>query len=385
MGWTAGVVSHSTFDACFNCHDQGHGSDFEKILTEDNQPGLCFNCHDADGPASTDLESNFAGAFGHPVIAAGSSIQCLDCHNPHQAEPGTHVQGTNDVPGVLFGVTGSEPSPWPAAYGSESTFTSFDPAVKEYQVCFKCHSRYSHIYSDDCFMCHPATWDPDLGVIIIGYKFRSSAVQFNPNNASYHPVVQPLPANIQLAASQLTNGWQPGDVMACSDCHSNDAASPKGPHGSSTKWMLAGANKAWPYQDVNDNGSSTGTFFTLNSTTSNLFCMNCHPAPNSTASNNAHREGDHFDSESGGGALNCVSCHIRVPHGGKVSRLMNAAAPSSDLPARLWPDGNGGGNHYLQRFQKAASKDSYNDGNCGADFANNCDDHESDASGGENW
>jgi predicted CXXCH cytochrome family protein len=155
MGWSAGVVSHSTFDACFNCHAQGHGSDFEKILAEDNEPGLCFNCHDADGPASTDLEGEFAKQFGHPVTAASSSIQCLDCHNPHQAEPGTHTPdgqwypsspnaNTNLVSGVLSGVMGVEPSPWAPAWTKTDSYTVLDPAEKEYQVCFKCHARYSH-------------------------------------------------------------------------------------------------------------------------------------------------------------------------------------------------------------------------------------------------
>lgn len=54
--------------------------------------------------------------------------------------------------------------------------------------------------------------------VIGAQRWSDVALEFNPNNQSYHPVVAPLPAtdpgatfgSSQQTASQLTNGWKPG-------------------------------------------------------------------------------------------------------------------------------------------------------------------------------
>ena len=100
-------------------------------------------------------------------------------------------------------------------------------------------------------------------------------LEFNPNNQSYHPVLQALPVtdpgsngSSRLAAAQLTGGWTPGMTMYCSDCHASDTAGSKGPHGSGNKWMLAGTNRAWPYTTMAGNGGSTGTLWNYDNRTS---------------------------------------------------------------------------------------------------------------------
>jgi predicted CXXCH cytochrome family protein len=405
VGWSAGVVSHSTFDVCFNCHAQGHGSDFEKILAEDNEPGLCFNCHDADGPASTDISSKFAQQFGHPVTAANSSMQCLECHNPHQAEPGTHTPdgqwypsapdaNTNLVSGVLSGVMGVEPSPWAPEWTLTDSYTVLDSAEKEYQICFKCHARYSHQYSQDCFMCHPMTWDPDLGAIVAGFKFRSAQREFNINNKSAHSVV--VTSNNQsgsyapkaLSTSQMEAPWTNtgNQTMYCSDCHgaeNEDGGDPRGPHGSDKPFMLKGPNTMWPAGSVrlfslNDVSNDNSAQESLNTNWRNeLFCLNCHdsfPTSNrNTWQNEVHREHDDRDYEPAGGNkrnVYCIACHAIVPHGSHVSRLITYRSELTEY--NTYNDVN---YNVIEGFRKT-SRFSYSEDDCRTVTNLGCDKHD---------
>ncbi|MFL5359904.1 MAG: hypothetical protein ACJ78U_02975, partial [Myxococcales bacterium] len=191
------------------------------------------------------------------------------------------------------------------------------------------------------------------------------AVEFNVNNKSAHPVVNTLanqtgstaPTGGQkgLVAAQLLAPWNasPGNqTMTCTDCHNTDAASPaaQGPHGSAVPFMLTGTNRAWPYMAV----GTTGTLRRISDSESNLgkpdglFCRNCHPQQNSTGSNWVHRtfSGQHASNSTMG---TCAACHLRVPHGGKVSRLI----VTTNAPARYIAT-----TPNLAGFVKAA-KDSY--------------------------
>jgi predicted CxxxxCH...CXXCH cytochrome family protein len=193
------------------------------------------------------------------------------------------------------------------------------PATAEYQICFKCHSNANPNLS---------SWGGSGAA-----AWTDLAIEFNPNNQSYHPVIQALPAtgNRQLAVGALTGGWAPGMVMNCTDCHATDSAASKGPHGSTVKWMLTGTNKNWPYTSAANNGKSSGTLLTGTGSSSTLpnggavFCLNCHVWGGGGA---GHTRGDHS-------GLSCVGCHIRVPHGGKGMRLTTG----TNAPARYKPDG----------------------------------------------
>jgi len=133
-----------------------------------------------------------------------------------------------------------------------------------------------------------------------------------------------------------------GKAMMCSDCHSNDAISSDeatGPHGSTVKWMLKGRNRAWPSTSASENGTGTGTLFTVHygssarrtlndGTPDGLFCLNCH----STVTFSKDAVG--LQSPSNLHLLHnvpCVHCHVMVPHGSKGSRLIG---DRSDMAAR---------------------------------------------------
>jgi hypothetical protein len=273
---------------------------------------------------------------------------------------------------VLTGVSGVGVTTWNATswggvttYNPSTTTAALITATAEWQICFKCHSGANANYAS-WGGSGAAAWT-DLGL------------EFNPNNESYHPVVQALPStgNRQLAAAALTGGWAPGSVMTCSDCHATDSAASKGPHGSSVKWMLNPTTTGtkyynWPYTSAANNGTSTGTFLTGTGSatvpnTGQIFCLSCHVWSGGGAAH-TNQGGNH--------SVACVSCHIRVPHGGKVLRLLTGAL----APARYYPDGNGGGTVDMDGGVRPAT------GTMGRNDCNNtptgCNQHNA---GGQNW
>lgn len=179
----------------------------------------------------------------------------------------------------------------------------------------------------------------------------NTAQEFSPNNKSGHPVVTGLdnyPNSIPVG-SPLKKGMQTAEMkapwntnvgtqtMMCSDCHNTDAASPaaQGPHGSAAQFMLRGANAAnWPNVTLTNRSTS--------------WCMNCH-----NGTTNVHSTGDHSSQR-------CYACHIVIPHGGKISRLIG---DRDTMPAR-YAYNNTLTTMQMTKFKKAAAS-SYTKGSTG--------------------
>jgi hypothetical protein len=214
----------------------------------------------------------------------------------------------------MAGSQGVNVTAWGANWAGATTYvpapasaTAIPTATTQWQVCFKCHSGANS---------QLASWNSG---------WTNLALEFNPNNASFHPVVAPLSsgASTVVAAAQLTSGWKPGDVMYCSDCHGNDDttnAASQGPHASAVKFILRGPNTRWPFQNGGTTRWTTSNYTTSSGTANGLFCLNCH------ALSGVHTRGEHVNTA-------CTSCHIQIPHGGKVKRLIrttNTPAPYAD-------------------------------------------------------
>ncbi|GFO60932.1 hypothetical protein GMST_32570 [Geomonas silvestris] len=334
-------------------------------------------------------------------IALSRHVECADCHSPHAAKFGNHSTSqpttarglrANTIAGALTGATGVTVTTWAAAspttawgvsantYGQTGT-TALPAATMEYQVCFKCHSKamgatgwFKNMTSAGQMGGKNQTWT-DL------------AVEFNPNNASRHPIGTALATANRLTAARLSGGWKPGDVMTCTDCHNTDSTASKGPHGSSVKWMLAGVNKAWPYNTAAGNGGTSGTPFTPATYTTNqgtnngLFCMNCHTIRPATGGNAWHTQSNVTGGQHGSNTtiMACVSCHIRVPHGGKISRLLQ----TSGSPLRYRSNGNGASSNFANWGSSTTNIKGSTFSN--ANFKSSCSEHSSGGTGGEAW
>jgi predicted CxxxxCH...CXXCH cytochrome family protein len=367
---------------CMNCHGTGtanrSGKDIATDAAKAQGHGGRLNASNTHDTVREDASTFASGAFN----GANRHVTCADCHDPHSAGkvraaagPGG---GTIAATSPLNGASGAKfsatlPANWTAPTATNMQFVN--PATAEYQICFKCHSAWAFGATPPAATATPS-----------GLAGTDVAMEFNPNNKAGHPVVASNAGAKALAAGQLIAPWNTGagtQLMTCSDCHNTDAASTsaQGPHGSAVRFMLAGTNKAWPYTVA---GATSGTLFKLSTsgtgagTANGLFCLNCHPATNSTGSNSLHRNTNLNGGQHGGNANipACTSCHIRIPHGGKVSRLL----VTTNAPARYKV-----GTPNFASITKGATKDSYSTSAFPAGFARGgCSTHSSTA-GAELW
>jgi predicted CXXCH cytochrome family protein len=264
---------------CTNCHQAhgGQGSPYWYILHQIEET-TCFRgaasastgapCHGTGAaPGGKVIETLFSRSYKHPVTtisgehtgldvldpsyidwATDKHAECVDCHNPHQAKstpvrvdatswyPSTVNSNSNLVSnsGPLTGVTGVEPSTEPSSWSPPTSYTTYNEATKEYQICFKCHSYYALQDADGVTAYTTAS-----GAII-----TDQAMEFNMNNKSVHPVRVGLNSQTgsyapkALESAQLKSPWNVNvgtQTMYCSDCHgadSENSTDPKGPHGS---------------------------------------------------------------------------------------------------------------------------------------------------------
>ena len=304
------------------CHGMGGAKDVESILMRKYSHPV----KDIDG-----IHSNLDSLYGtgvprEPIGSHGVSwddskhAECMDCHNQHKATAGTHTpvgqwypnNPTNRVSNVLKGVAGVEPS-WTPRGVQPDRFTTLASAEKEYQICLKCHSYWGLGRAENGVSNHYLAKE--------GIYATDQAFEFNPNNRSAHPVIMPLndmPGSYSpksLRSDQLLPPWNmnPGNItMYCSDCHGADnenSGDIKGPHGSNHRFMLKGVNKFWP-------AGPDGRVFDIrdiDNASAQIFCKNCHDLTKVQV---------HKFKKENGPFLSCINCHVAVPHGSPVSRLI---------------------------------------------------------------
>jgi hypothetical protein len=381
-------------------------------------PLVCWNCHgSAASPAAgaqgnrsgRDVQTALSKAYNHPVATtdarhntgtertatwnggqfggASRHAACADCHDPHQAGKTDHANGSSVVTATspLYGVSGvgftSPATNWNGGAAMASGSYSWKDGVTtriaaEYELCLKCHSSFA-------YGATPPTGTAGASSTAVE---TDQSLEFSTANQSYHPVLGALPAadpgangSSRLTAAQLctsttcttagSQSWTPGQTMYCSDCHGNDTASPavQGPHGSSVKYVLKGPNRCWPYTASGTTCTTTlqglGSNPTSNTFLAGNFCLNCHPLRSSSATNStAAWSGNvvHYN-HSGPQVSNalCVQCHLLVPHGGKVSRLI--ATNTAGLPARYQVSGTPPS---VTQFMKASTPGGYSTSNC---------------------
>jgi hypothetical protein len=257
-GWTS--ASHDTSsvaaladEACMACHGgpdstrtgssadpNAHGSDHGALLSEqvagaivaNVEEDLCYACHDG-GTAATDIEAEFAKASAHPLdLASGGHdpneaavvnaghVECVDCHDPHEADPRIDLAGPSLVSrpasGPLDGVRGVDLA------GAEAA-----PALFEYEVCLRCHG--------DSPGTPPAPTNRQ-------FPQTNVRLEIDGSMTSFHAVA--VTGTVNDHVPSLIGGWTKDSLIACTTCHNNNAgpnnggAGPNGPHGSTRPSLL---------------------------------------------------------------------------------------------------------------------------------------------------
>jgi hypothetical protein len=269
------------------------------------------------------------GKHKDPDVTASLDVsnrhaECQDCHNSHRAKKGLHASGTNAVSDVLLGVQGVLPT-YTGNWQQPSSYTSINPAVQESQICFKCHSSnaFGIVANGVTTITTPS-----------GVKSTDQAMEFSPANRSAHPVVTGLDGQTgsalpkRLESAQMTPEWGTNgtQTMYCSDCHGNDEAtsqaSPQGPHGSTSRFMLTGRGQLWPTGSNGELWSLVDIKNDASGWQQDLLCANCHPMVSGGKFLNAAHDAPHHQDAS----FKCVSCHVAVPHGAQRSRLIGYAS-----------------------------------------------------------
>jgi predicted CXXCH cytochrome family protein len=308
-------------------------------------------CHGSGG--AVNIETEIKKSYKHPIIDSNTSprhtateaqsagwfnsagvwhTECADCHNPHTAGKTSHTAPVPDgivltAASPLYG-TGGVNVAFPAGnWGAPNPTVDYSYAKstgvvdasagadKEYKICFKCHSAYAW-YGGSV----PTSTS-------LGAAMTDQALEFNPNNDSFHPVAG---ANNKNNNGTYVTPWagNSNQTMYCSDCHTrNGAISPQGPHGSNEKFILS-------YAYTDSTGATTDPV-----QPSTDICFMCHdvstylsgsetPAGTGTGFRNGtynlHTRHKSLATSSALSlyAYRCVNCHTRIPHGWKRKAMI---------------------------------------------------------------
>lgn len=336
-------------NGCESCHQPHNAATTgTRLLKQDGEAGVCLVCHNGNvsywnidaalnkmyvhpvkDPARTGRHNPKRMPDGKvredPVDLSNRHAECEDCHNPHAVSAGVSPSVPNPTnnlaSNVNKGVWGVQPA-WPGLWGAVTSYTVVDDVQYQYQLCLKCHSYYAFGF----------TPPPDPYGIIPGGINTDQAQEFNPNNASYHPIVAPGKNNFRMTvsgveydySSSLINGMTPNSTMTCSECHSDsDPVLPglKGPHGANYWPIIWG-----PYD-----------FSTGQPGTDNHVCFKCHDpmvygAALGASDTTWWRTGFSSGTQPMKKNLHvrhvvvrdmpCLGCHSLIPHGWKRRALL---------------------------------------------------------------
>jgi predicted CXXCH cytochrome family protein len=208
-------------NACENCHAPHAAGTKPHLLNFAKAEDNCLVCHSGT-VAAKNLASEVTKPSAHlitgtsalhdaaqsPLSAVNQRVSCVDCHSPHAARAPEKIVGST-ISGALARVKGM------TAAGAVVQIAS-----REYELCFRCHADTA---------AGSQTGIPRQ------FSQPNARLQFNPANASYHPV---LGAAKSVQDPTLVSGWTGARQMLCTDCHNNDqgpganGVGPKGPHGS---------------------------------------------------------------------------------------------------------------------------------------------------------
>ncbi len=342
VGYSAGA------DQCAACH-RSHTAAGRTLRSAWSEEGLCFVCH-TNGGSGTNVQPAFTGStntatrfFNHPVGAtsgahqrsesaggafggANRHVECEDCHDPHRA-----TRGAANAPMLQRTMTnssGADPL-WGAA-GAPAGYVFLPQAQREYQVCFKCHSGFTTLPT-----YAPDGWDGAAFVANGLPKLTSASAQqvrdsrdlaaeFNPSNASFHPVAV-QGRNQAIPAGSWVAGWSQSSMVYCSDCHGNAAAATQGtgPHGSALLHLLVGS-------------ANYTTVTAGRRPTSQELCFKCHSAnvylSGSSSATNFRKGSDNLHTKHIAEGATCYRCHDT--HGSEQEYLLNfEIGPRLSVPA----------------------------------------------------
>lgn len=219
---------------CMNCHYAHSAPEPRRLLHSQYEEENCtLNCHNGLDATSVDVQTVLASSISsHPVAmnnrvhdpleelpADIPHVECVDCHNPHQA--GAALTPLASPPAINATLQGVRMD----SFGGIAT-TEFD-------ICFKCHAGSN------------AGLFRGISVPNRLYPDADQRNRFEPTNASFHPVMANRRGNTN-GASLLPTLKIDMVRIYCIDCHNSDKSTralnggtgADGPHGSGYEHIL---------------------------------------------------------------------------------------------------------------------------------------------------
>lgn len=238
VNWSSASHNTTLVDSlatgCLSCHAAHNAPWAVRLLRGIKQSDTCLgSCHNGSDGTSQNIKSIVAvGLYRHPVDDPVSDpvhdenealpaqtyhVQCVDCHNPHQANSANApLASAPQIDGRLAGVRAD---------------SAGNVATTEYQVCFRCHA------GDKAFRFAGITQTmPNRAIPEPNQEYR-----FDLLNPSFHPVTADRRGS---GASLLSNYQATMTRIYCSDCHGSNQSrraggtGPDGPHGSQYEHIL---------------------------------------------------------------------------------------------------------------------------------------------------
>ena len=310
-------------NSCLGCHTPHNALGAARLLAKDGE-NTCYGCH--DGTPASNIQADFAKVWHHPVelypgvhdatkvenaATMALHVECADCHNPHTVKP--------DNPMISFNpnnVTAPHATA-PAANNVIKGVTGVGvnglattDVTNQYELCFKCHGQTGKSACGTTRCGAPKTHSMVRhdGV----YNIRSKVVPGTPGLLSYHPLVSNNPANnAEVPSLKATIPLNTStSLIYCTDCHSSDTSGAAGgtgadgPHGSTWEGQLA------QQYTFNTNPANSTVFYAL--------CYKCHDEAVILSSASFVKHAPHIQNRGG----SCILCHD--PHGShKGARLIN--------------------------------------------------------------
>ncbi|MFA5867271.1 MAG: hypothetical protein WC891_04840, partial [Actinomycetota bacterium] len=317
---------------------------------------------------------------------------CNDCHDPHSATRSTSPLGSYFGAGTQANVSGVKVTVWDpnlavdadgnGVLNDDNKFAFVSSVVKEYELCFKCHTRYAFnfaLYKQTYGYDVAYNWtqnryylagDPATDIVV---PETDLATEFNPINQSYHPVLAkgqtPGTFDLKWAEDPLVPGshvdfnqtFTPGvnadSRIKCTDCHASDSTTVKGPHGSAYKYIL---RKRAPTEEpiITRTGYALGSIIysggaggepgytkrTYNMTwyvrTEDLLCYICHDLKYYGPGRGHPSRGKHWTNcqwhrPIALDEVGCASCKVTPVHGAPNNKYLMRLLPRGDNPADL--------------------------------------------------
>ena len=303
-----------------------------------------------------------ADAAGSGINAVGQGIVVDPGDSPHNMQFFTIsvINGNNltlSAPLDTAHVVGCTVKKMTVSAGQAPPYAFVASVVKEYELCYKCHSSYGFdydLYKTTYGRDMAFNWtlnryaistdytDPARATDIIVPE-TDTAKEFNPLNQSYHPVLAkgPIPGTKTLPWAEnilfdetFMPGYSASSYIKCSDCHTSDTSGVKGPHGSEQKYIL---KKPAPTTEpkITLTGWRMGGYpqlaeFTNMSwyvRTNNIICYECHNIAYYGPGKGHPSRGKHWNNcqwhrPIAMDEVGCASCKITPIHGAPTRRYM---------------------------------------------------------------